>query len=135
MYKILKITFFISLFSNIFSLTKIKKIEPTTVALGDNVNFTLTVEDYDSSDHFSLFNFYYSIIDLECETKDDSSLNCNADIIIYNTKYYDNSIIILFVNGQSTDLNVTIIPPSSVKLLNFYYNVNFYTYGINSFLF
>ena len=135
MYKILKITFFISLFSNIFSLTKIKKIEPTTVALGDNVNFTLTVEDYDSSDHFSLFNFYYSTIDLECETKDDSSLNCNADIIIYNTKYYDNSIIILFVNGQSTDLNVTIIPPSSVKLLNFYYNVNFYTYGINSFYF
>ena len=54
MNKILKIIFFICIFSYIFS-TNVINIEPKTVILGENVEFTLTVEDYNSYyDYFKL---------------------------------------------------------------------------------
>ena len=42
------------LFSYAFSL-KVTKIEPTTVTYGENVDFTLTVQDYDPSKDYSFY--------------------------------------------------------------------------------
>ena len=57
MNKFQKIILLFYLFSYAFSL-KVTKIEPSTVTFGDKVEFTLTVQDYDStnSNRFYLAN-------------------------------------------------------------------------------
>ena len=44
--------FFTYLFSYIFSI-KINKIEPNIVTFDENIEFNLTVEDYDSSKNYN----------------------------------------------------------------------------------
>ena len=59
MNKFQKIILLCCLFSYAFSM-KITNIEPKTVTLGEeNVNFTLTVQDYDSTKSYSFYLAIY----------------------------------------------------------------------------
>ena len=54
MNKFQKIILLCLLFTFVFSI-KVTKIEPTTVTYGENVDFTLTVQDYDPSKDYSFY--------------------------------------------------------------------------------
>lgn len=131
MNKIQKIIFFISL-SCIFSL-KVTNIEPNTATLGEDVTFTLTVQDYDSSNYYDFtigddFNKIY----MSCN-RNDASVSCNARIQLNKNSLNDLKKT-LYVNGVSTGLTVTINKPTTLKLLDFY-PTNVYSYGVTNFEF
>ena len=127
--------FFICLFSYILSLT-VTKIEPTTVTLGEEVTFTLTVEDYDSSSSIYLGDIYYkNQIYMSCTSQSETSLTCSSMIYLLNQRYLNNLSKSLYVNGEKTDFTVSVNIPSSIKLINFEKNNYYYTYGVSSFRF
>jgi hypothetical protein len=84
MNKYLKIIFLTFLFSCVFSITFIK-IEPNSVTLGDEVEFTLTVNDYDSE---VLYVYLSNYINLYLKKQNDGLYKSNnaTTIQFYNIK-------------------------------------------------
>ena len=82
MNKFQKIFLLCCLFSYVFSL-KVTNIEPKKATLGDKVEFTLTVQDYDSDNYYS---FYLSNDgddsrnELSCSSSTTTTLKCTAEI-------------------------------------------------------
>ncbi len=138
MNRFLKIVFFNCFFSYIFSLT-VTNIEPSSVILGEFVNFTLIVQDYDSSknNYFYIHEKYeYDLIQLNCNHKlNDNLIKCSSFIIFSEIEYFTNPIKKLYVNDNDTGLTVTIIKPTNIKFLNFNFYENHYSYIINKFKF
>ena len=136
--ELLKKIFFIFIFSYVFS-TNVTNIEPTNVILGENVEFTLTVEDYTSYyNYFSLGDDNNnSQIYFRCPSSHDYSLTCNANITFNYEKDLNNLTKILYVNDIRTNLTITINLPSSLKILEFYNyrNKSYYDYVISNFYF
>ena len=139
MNKFKKIILLCCLFSYAFSL-KVTNIEPKTVTLGEErVNFTLTVQDYDST---KSYKFYLandgdkSKIDLYFSTSSGSSttLKYTADIRLYDKEDLNNLKKTLFLDNENTNLAVTIEKPKTLKLFNFYTD-EIYSYGVSSFYF
>ncbi len=130
MNKYLKIIFLTFLFSCVFSITFIK-IEPNSVTLGDKVEFTLTVNDYDSE----VLNVYLSNyrINLYLKKQNDGLYKSNnaTTIQFYNIKSLNNFTTNIYYNGNKTDLTVDIKIPTEIKLLYFYNYDIFYNYGIS----
>ncbi len=140
MNKFLKIVFFNCFFSYIFSTT-VTNIEPSTVILGENVTFTLTVQNYNLSE-YDYFNIrekyeYYGLIRLKCDEEPiNNLLKCSSLITFSEIK--TNLIKNLFIKNEDTGLTVTIIKPTNIKFLNIdydYYVNNYYSYIINKFYF
>ena len=129
MNKLLKIIFFLFFFSYIFSTT-VTNIEPSTVILGENVTFTLTVQDYDLSKNDNYFiseKYEYDLINLKCDKEPiDNLLKCSSFITISEFEYFTNPIKKLYINGYNTGLTITIIKPSNIKILNFKNFKNYY---------
>ena len=135
MNKFQKIILLCCLFSYAFSL-KVTNIEPSTVTLGEeNVNFTLTVQDYDST---KSYKFYLandgdkSKIDLYFSTSSGSSttLKYTADIRLYYKEDLNNLTKTLFLDNEITNLAVTIEKPKTLKLIDFE-EQKFYSYGVS----
>ena len=120
MNKFLKIVFFNCFFSYIFSTT-VTNIEPSTVILGENVTFTLTVQNYNLSE-YDYFNIrekyeYYGLIRLKCDEEPiNNLLKCSSLITFSEIK--TNLIKNLFINNEDTGLTVTIIKPTNIKFLS-----------------
>ena len=134
MYKLLKIIFFGFLFSYVFSVT-VTNIESTNAILGENSTFILTVQDYDLSlnDYFTLGDYYEnSLIFLDCEQINDTTLNCEANLNINDLQNLNNLTKTLYVNRESTNLTVTINKPSTLKLL-YFPEIKFNSYFESSF--
>ena len=135
MNKFQKIILLCCLFSYAFSL-KVTKIEPSTATLGERVEFTLIVQDYDPSKYYT---FYLtndgddSKIDLSCPSSSESTttLKCTANIRLYEKEDLNNLTKTLFLDDEKTNLAVTIEKPKSLKLLNFYGGTK-YSYGVSS---
>ena len=138
MNKFQKIILLCCLFSYAFSL-KVTNIEPKTVTLGEeNVNFTLTVQDYDSTKYY---RFYLandgdeSKNNLYCSSSTSTTLKCTAkNIRLYYKEDLNNLTKTLFLDNENTNLAVTIEKPKSLKLLDFYTD-EIYSYGVSSFYF
>ena len=135
MNKFQKIILLFCLFSYIFSM-KVTKIEPSTVTLGEIVEFTLTVQDYDTSKdyYFYLSNVVdYSEIFLSCSSSSETSttLKCNANIKLYEKEDLNNLTKILISNDEITNLTVKIEKPKTLKLLHFSDEQYFYSYGVS----
>ena len=139
MNKFQKIILLCCLFSYAFSL-KVTNIEPSTVTLGEErVNFTLTVQDYDST---KSYRFYLandgdkSKIELYFSTSSGSSttLKYTADIRLYDKEDLNNLKKTLFLDNENTNLTVTIEKPKTLKLLDFYED-SYYSYGVSRFKF
>ena len=82
MNKIQKIILLCCLFSYVFSM-KITNIEPKTATLARSVEFTLTVEDYNSSKSIYLANDGdESQIRLSCSNESFTTLKCYSYIYI-----------------------------------------------------
>ena len=137
MNKFQKIFLLCCLFSYVFSL-KVTKIEPNTATLGEKVEFTLTVQDYDSTKSFMFYlaNNDDSKIWLNQSSSSESSttLKYSADIRLYYKEDLNNLTKTLFLDGEKTNLTVTIEKPKSLKLLEFY-GGQFYSYGVSFFNF
>ena len=136
MNKFQKIILLCCLFSYVFSM-KVTNIEPSTATIGEKVDFTLTVEDYDSSKYYRLFLSNSGVdpdIWFECASLSESSttLKCTAYIHLY--KDLNNLTKTLFLDFENTNLTVTIEKPKNLKLL-YFFNIPYYSYGISSFLF
>ena len=135
MNKFQKIILLCCLFSYAFSM-KITNIEPSTVTFARNVNFTLTVEDYNSSKSIFLANDIDddSKFRLSCNPSDDSSttLNCYFYTYIDNKEEFLNNLTkTLFLDDENTNLTVTFKKPESLELLDFY-GGQYYSYGVSS---
>ena len=138
MNKFQKIILLFYLFSYAFSL-KVTKIEPSTVTFGEErVNFTLTVQDYDST---KSYRFYLandgdeSKNNLYCSSSTSTTLKCTADNIrLYYKEELNNLTKTLFLDNENTNLAVTIEKPKTLKLFNFYTD-EIYSYGVSSFYF
>ena len=138
MNKIQKIILLYCLFSYAFSL-KVTKIEPSTITFGESNEFTLTVEDYDSSKYY---NFYLtndgdeSKFWLDCSSSSESSttLKCTVEFEIENKKDLNNLTKTLFLDDEKTNLTVTFKKPESLKLL-YFSSRTYYNYGVSSFSF
>jgi hypothetical protein len=108
------------------------------VTLGDNVNFTLTVEDLDPTQSYYYFylrnGFDDEGIRFSCLSSSESSttLKCNVNIRLYNKVELNNLTKTLFLDGENTNLAVTIEKPKTLKLLKFD-KESYYSYGISSF--
>ena len=139
MNKIQKIFLLCCLFSYVFSL-KVTNIVPKTVTLGENVNFTLTVQDLDPTQSYYYFylrnGFDDEGIRFSCLSSSESSttLKCNVNIRLYNKEELNNLTKTLFLDGENTNLAVTIEKPKTLKLLEFY-GREYYSYGVNSIYF
>ena len=125
------------LFSYVFSM-KVTNIEPKTATIGERVEFTLTVEDYDSSQYYRLF-LSNSRVDpefwLDCPFSESSTtLKCTTYLSIYDKEDLNNLTKTLFLNFENTNLTVTIEKPKSLKLL-FFFTKPYYSFGISSFYF
>ena len=138
MNKFQKIILLCLLFTFVFSI-KVTKIEPTTVTLGERVNFTLTVEDYEPN---KSYNFYLSNDDENSKVKvycssnySNGKLKCSEADIVLDKKDLDNLTKTLFLDYKNTNLTVTIEKPKTLKLLNFYDDDKIYSYGISRFTF
>ena len=134
MNKFQKIFLLCCLFSYVFSL-KVTNIEPKTATLGESVEFTLTVQDYDSDNYYS---FYLSNDgddsrnELSCSSSTTTTLKCTAEIRLYYKEELNNPTKTLFLDGENTNLTVTIEKPKTLKLLEFYEG-SYYSYGVSSF--
>jgi len=131
MNKIQKIIFFISL-SCIFSM-KVTKIEPKTVNLGEVVIFTLTVQNYDSSNYFYIGDDL-GRSQLFCGQLNGNTLNCQSTIRFYNKDSLSNLNKNLYVNNENTGLTVKINRPQTLKLIGFN-SGNVYSYGVSKLYF
>ena len=129
MNKYLKIIFLTFLFSCVFSITFIK-IEPNSVTLGDEVEFTLTVNDYDSE---VLYVYLSNYINLYLKKQNDGLYKSNnaTTIQFHNIKSLNNFTTNIYYKGNKTDLTVDIKIPTEIKLLYFSNNSIFYNYGIS----
>ena len=127
MNKFLKLIFFNCFFLYIFSTT-VTKIEPSSVILGENVTFTLTVQDYNLSKSVYFYigeENEYEDIKLECDEEPiDNLLKCSSLITFSKIEYFSNLIKKLYVNNYDTCLTVTIIKPTNIKFLNFNIYIN-----------
>jgi hypothetical protein len=134
MNKFQKIILLCCLFSYAFSL-KVTKIEPSTATLGERVEFTLIVQDYDPSKYYT---FYLtndgddSKIDLSCPSSSESTttLKCTADIRLKIRGDLNNLTKTLFLDDEKTNLTVTIEKPKSLKLLDFN-GEQYYSYSVS----
>ena len=135
MNKFQKIILLCCLFSYAFSM-KITNIEPSTVTLARNVEFTLTVEDYDSSKSIYLSNDGdESQFELSCSSESSTTLKCNSYIYIENKeKDLKNLTKTLFLDNEITNLAVIFKKPESLELLSFY-GGPYYSYGVSNFEF
>ncbi len=139
MNKFQKIFLLCCLFSYVFSL-KVTNIVPKTVTLGENVNFTLTVQDLDPTQSYYYFylrnGFDDEGIRFSCPPSSESSttLKCNVNIRLDYKEDLNNLTKTLFLNGENTNLTVTIEKPKTLELLNFN-GGQFYSYGVSSFKF
>ena len=132
MNKFQKIFLLCCLFSYAFSL-KVTNIEPSTATIGERVDFTLTVEDYNSSESNSFYltndgdrsNFY-----LSCLSESSTKLKCNSYIYIENKEDLNNLTKTLFLDNEITNLGVTFKKPESLELLSFY-GGPYYSYGVS----
>ena len=109
----LKIIFFVCFYSYIFSF-KVTKIETPNATLGEDATFILTVEDYNLSNYydFTLGDYYdNSLILMDCEPINDTSLKCDANLNINDLQNLKNLTKTLYINGNRTDLTVTINKP------------------------
>jgi len=136
MNKFQKIFLLCCLFSYAFSL-KVTNIEPSTATIGERVDFTLTVEDYNSSESNSFYltndgdrsNFY-----LSCLSESSTKLKCNSYIYIENKEDLNNLTKTLFLDNEITNLGVTFKKPESLELL-YFSSRTYYNYGVSSFSF
>ena len=106
----LKIIFFVYFYSYIFSF-KVTKIETPNATLGEDATFILTVEDYNLSNYydFTLGDYYdNSLILMDCEPTNDTSLKCDANLNINDLQNLKNLTKTLYINGEKTDLTVSI---------------------------
>ena len=105
----------------------------------ERVNFTLTVQDYDSTKSYKFYlandgddsKFWF-----ECPFLSESSttLKCNADIRLYDKEDLNNLTKTLFLDEENTNLTVTIEKTKTLKILGFYGD-QFYSYGVSRFYF
>ena len=134
MNKFQKIFLLCCLFSYAFSM-KITNIEPSTVTLARIVEFTLTVEDYNSSKSIYLANDGdESQFGLSCSSESSTTLNCTTYIYIENKKDLKNLTKTLFLDNEITNLAVTFKKPESLELL-YFDDETFYSYGVSRFYF
>jgi len=134
MNKFRTILFFECLLSYILSV-KITEINSTNAILGENATFILTVQDYnpDFLEIFSLRDEKGMEIYLNCKSTNNTSLTCDANLKINNLKSINNLTKTLYVNEESTGLTVTINKPTTLKVLDFYFYYEIYSYGVSTF--
>ena len=140
MNKLLKMIFFICIFSYVFSIVEVTNIESSNVILGEKATFNLTVQNY----YYSLFNTFYlgdndikDQISLSCNLINYTFLKCEADLNINKLEYLKNLTKILYtIDKVDTNKTVTINKPSILKLNDFKKSYNkYYSFGVSSFYF
>jgi hypothetical protein len=114
---------------------KITNIEPKTATLARSVEFTLTVEDYNSSKSIYLANDGdESQFGLSCSSESSTTLKCKSYIDIENKKDLKNLTKTLFLDNEITNLAVIFKKPESLELL-YFNNGTYYSYGVSRFYF
>lgn len=131
MYNYQIIIFFICLFSYIYSTLKVNKIEPSTVIFSEDVEFNLTVQDYDSSNNYNItigVDFNPSLIEITNCILRDSLLTCESYIFFSDKIFLNDFPKYLYINNVNTGLSISIEKPTIIKLLKF---ENYEKYYIN----
>ena len=139
MNKFQKIILLCCLFSYAFSL-KVTNIEPSTMTFGESNEFTLTVEDNDSTEYYQSHSFYLANDDkksifysMDCLRSIQSSTTFKC-YVYFDTRNkieaLNNLTKTLFLDDEKTNLTVTIEKPKSLKLLDFN-GEQYYSYGVS----
>ena len=131
-----KYLLFISLFSYIFSETTITSISPTEATLGETVDFTITVENYENPIDIKIgendWSYYFFMP--YCNFDGSTQYVCRTLITFNDKKQLNNLEKILYKNYGQTSFKVNINLPTSIKLV-FFNDNKFYTYGKSKMIF
>ena len=109
MYNYQIIIFFICLFSYIYSTLKVNKIEPSTVIFSEDVEFNLTVQDYDSSINYNItigVDFNPSLIEITNCILGDSLLTCESYIFFSDKIFLNDFPKSLYIHNVKTGLSI-----------------------------
>lgn len=68
---------------------------------------------------------------MHCDRKSDNNLSCNANFHLEYLEDLKNLTKILYVNGRTTNLTITINKPETLKLFDYFSDYEFYSYAAN----